>query len=98
MPLCLLKSLTISHAHRATRSHCLTGRHAHSKHAFVYCSLPFVFRGKTALQKLPGESDTAFEARKQGTKYIAGDRKKEDVSVMYIYVHTYMHTYKQTNK
>ena len=31
-------------------------------------------RGKTPAQRLPGESEQAFEARKQQTKYIKGDR------------------------
>jgi 2'-hydroxyisoflavone reductase len=32
-------------------------------------------RGKTALKKLPGESDYQFEQRKRDTKFIQGDRK-----------------------
>ena len=31
-------------------------------------------RGKTPAQQLPGESNQAFEARKQNTKYLKGDR------------------------
>lgn len=32
-------------------------------------------RGKTALKKLPGESDAAFEKRKSETQFVKGDRK-----------------------
>ena len=32
-------------------------------------------RGKTALKKIPSESDEAFEKRKAATKYVKGDRK-----------------------
>jgi len=32
-------------------------------------------RGKTALKKLPGESDSQFEQRKRDTTFIQGDRK-----------------------
>ena len=35
-------------------------------------------RGKTALKKLPKESDDDFEKRKSSTKYITGDRTKSE--------------------
>ncbi len=35
-------------------------------------------RGKTPAQRLPGESEQDFEARKQQTKYIKGDRTNAD--------------------
>ena len=36
-------------------------------------------RGKTALKKIPNETDADFEARKAATKYINGDRQNAAV-------------------
>ena len=48
-------------------------------------SITLFNRGKSALKKLPKESDDEFNKRTKSAKYITGNRQVASVSRMYIY-------------